>query len=204
MGFAFGVLFVIFGGGYYLIRYLLDSGAKEASEVIYRRDKKSTDDFISLVCSDEVDREISLLYSDKCYSSIAAKAWSFAKNEDWFAKLDTYSIQDMIYRAGYGKLGRSDVTMGICANYIKPAKKVKTLEAGEAKGKMVLWIADQIRNHGVDTRVIAESYDGRVRYLTAEHPFDLDDRTYIFEQALSSYKKNGVIKDTYPEREKKY
>lgn len=204
MGFAFGVLFVIFGGGYYLIRYLIDSGDKEASKVIYKRDKKSKDDFVNLVCSDELDREISLLYSNKCYSSIAAKAWSFAKDEEWFEKLDTFSIQDMIYRAGHGKLRYFDASIGIDSMYIKPAEKVMTIEAGEAKGKMVLWIVDQIKKHGVDTKVIVESNDGRVRYLTAEHPFNIDDRKYIFEQAMPSYKKKGVIKDTYPKREKKY
>lgn len=204
MGFAFGVLFVIFGGGYYLIRYLIDSGSKEASDAIYKHDKQSTDNFAKLVCSDELEREISILYQDKCYSSIEAKAWSFAKNEEWFDKLSLFSIKDIVYRAGYGKLRYFDAVTGINLRNIKLNDKVKCVEGGEAKGQMMLWVVDQLKKHGVNTKIVVKSFDGRYRYLTKEHPYDYDDETYIFEQSLSSYTKKKTIKDTYPEKEKQY
>lgn len=203
MGFALSILFVIFGGGYYLVRYLIDSGQSAGFKANYERSKRNRYEFEKLVFNEEVEKKINDWYSKRQYAAVEAQAYGFAKDEPWFDKINLMDSCRMIYRAGNGCLGTFDTSpLGICADHIKLNKGVYGEEGGIARGQMMLWVVEQLKKHGVDTKLIVRSFDDRYRYLTENNVYDEDDRYYIFEQVFDRY--TGTIRDTYPPRERRY
>ena len=203
MGFALSILFVIFGGGYYLIRYLIDSGQSAGFKANYERSKRNKYEFDKLVHNEEIEKKINDWYENRQYAAIEAQAYGLARNEPWFDKINLMDSCGMIYRAGNGCLGTFDTSpLGICTNYIKLNKGVYGEEGGIARGQMMLWVVEQLKKHGIDTKLIVRSFDDRYRYLTENNVYDEDDRYYIFEQVFDRY--TGTIRDTYPPRERQY
>lgn len=200
MGFAIGILFLIFGGGYYVIRFLMESGENEAFKQSVERDRQKRKDFEKLVCDDDLHDELVIMYHDEpdMVFQISKKT---AGNETWFWKLNKYDIDDKIFLARNGKLDWFDATSGISCNTIRLEKGVKYVDGCIARGEFILWLSDQLKNHGVENRVIVKSYDKRYRLLTKDNPYDKHDCEYIWEQILPSNVKIENIKETYPERE---
>ena len=200
MGLAITILFVIFGGGYYFIRYLMESGQNEAFKQRVVRDKKSREDFEKLVYDDDLhDELITLLHdSPKTVDKIVKEV---AGNESWFWKLNRYDTRDDIYLAKSGKLGVFNAISGMRCNSFRLESGIKYNEGYIARGEFILWIADQINKHGVETRAVVESSDGRYRWLTKDHPYEKGDYRYVWEQALSSSVDRVKLTDTYPEKE---
>ena len=198
MGFAIGILFLIFGGGYYLIRYCIDSGKNAGFKNVVQNDKKNMDDFVDRVCSAKDEEEIRIFKHDnpdKVLKEIEQKAG----NEEWYPFLDKdyYFIDRTIYVCR-GKLSRFDACHGISCNRIKIIKNTGYIEGREARALYVLWITEQLRKSGINTRIIVKSYDNKYRYLTLDHLYENGDVQYIWEQILSSFVDKNNITNTYP------
>ena len=201
MGFAIGILFLIFGGGYYVIRFLMESGENQAFKQSVERDRQKRKDFEKLVCDEDLHDELLIMLHDDP-DRVLQIAKETAGNESWFWKLDKYDIKNKIFLARNGKLDWFDAASGISCNTIKFEKGIKYVDGCIARGEFILWLSDQLKKHGIENRVIVKSYDNRYRLLTKDNPYDKHDREYIWEQVVSSYVKIANIKETYPESEK--
>lgn len=199
MGFALSILFVIFGGGYYLIRYLIESGQDESFRRNAKRDEERKKEFKELVCDEGVENEIRInLYDDHKW------AWKeiekAVKKEQWYQYLDKndYDLEMLMIRACKGIMSQSDVVFGISCNTIKPLRSARYIDGRKARGLCMLWIADKIKQErGVEINVIVRSFDGRYRYLTEEHLYDDNDSTYVWDQIMPCNVNRLQIKGTY-------
>lgn len=194
MGFALMILFVIFGGGYYAIRFLIESGKNEADKEMWKRYDMSIDEFKKMVCLDK-DTEsdlIDFVFHDS--EAAEARAREIVGDLAWFEKLKhSPELIKMILFADKGKVPSENVVFGYNPERIF-VQGITKEEAGKAKSESILWMLGKLKEHGVDTRIIVEYGDKEYRYLSDDCLYNRTDKKYMFECKFPFYMDKSIIK----------
>lgn len=178
MGFALSILFVIFGGAYYLIRYLIESGEEEGRKKRFENEIKAKHDLTDLVSNEEFDNEINTLLRED-YSQASCKSRKIAGNQQWYSMIEHNSeLYNLIIHADAGKLSFINAYFGLPCNSIQVRKDISYDESAKARSRCILWATDQVNKNGAVVKVVVRHHINQYRDLTEDCLFSYADNAY--------------------------